>query len=293
MLRNILIFLTIALLISACEVYRQDDYVEQYVVEAYLTAGETLPEVRLSRTIPLRQTYVFEEVAISGAGVTIHLIGPDGLSEASFSYTESSRNGIYIPDNQTATVESGREYMLEVTRLDRPGDRITSSTIVPRQFEIVNLNVTETVYQSEVQFEFKLTRSFFPGRQNVFVASSTALEPDSFSLTPFWADRDGEPEEFIQVSSGLINEGNYTVNDDDTIDLRYPWIGIAYYGPNRLNIYAVDDNIFDYYRSLQAQEGGGTLSPGQIENVLWNVEGGIGLFGARAGVSADVVVRAN
>ncbi|MFU8859559.1 MAG: DUF4249 family protein [Cyclonatronaceae bacterium] len=293
MLRNTLIYLTITILITACEVYRQDDYVEQYVIEAYMTAGEILPEVRVSRTIPLRQTYVFEEVAISGAGVTIHLISNDGLTETSFSYSESTRKGIYIPDDQSAGVLSGRKYMLEVTRLDRPGDRVTSSTVVPGQFEIVNLNVTETDYQSDLQFEFKLTRSFFPGRQNVFIASSTALEPDSYPLTPFWADRDGDPEEYIQVSSGLVNEGNYIVNDDDTIDLRYPWIGIAYYGPNRLNIYAVDDNIFDYYRSLQTQEGGGTLSPGQIENVLWNVEGGIGLFGARAGVTADVFVRRN
>jgi hypothetical protein len=151
--------------------------------------------------------------------------------------------------------------------------------------------VTNTVYQSAVQFEFNLTRSFYPGRQNIFIASSIALRPDTYSLTPFWADLDGDPDQYIQVSSGLINEGNYTVNPDNTIDLKYPWIGIAYYGPNELHIYAVDDNIYDYYRSLQTQgAGGGSLSPGQIENVLWNVEGGIGLFGARAGVSVEVFV---
>lgn len=279
-------------IMSACEVYRQDDYAEQYVIEAYLTAGETLPEVRLSRTIPLNQTFVFEEVAISDADIMIRLTAADGGSVEIYTYSESSRRGIYTPDNQEARVISARMYTLEVTGLDRPGDRITSSTIVPLQFDIVSLNVDETVYQSDVQFEFNLTRSFFPGRQNIFIASSTALDPDGFPLTPFWADRDGEPNEYIQVSSGLINEGNYTVNDDNTIDLKYPWIGIAYYGPNRLDIYAVDDNIFDYYRSLQTQQGGGgNISPGQIENVLWNVEGGIGLFGARAGVSAEVFVN--
>ncbi|TVQ08766.1 MAG: DUF4249 domain-containing protein [Balneolaceae bacterium] len=286
------LLLLLIVIIPACEVYKQDDYVEQYVVEAFITAGETLPEVRLSRTIPLSQTYVFEAVAISGADIVIRLTGENGSPAAEYTYTESSLRGVYIPDDRDSRILSGRAYTLEVTGLDRPEDRITASTIVPQQFEIVSLNVGETVYQSDIQFEFKLTRSFFPGRQNIFVASSTALDPNNFPLTPFWADRDGKPEEYIQVSSGLINEGNYTVNDDDTIDLRYPWIGIAYYGPNRLTIYAVDDNIFDYYRSLQTQQGGGgTISPGQIENVLWNVEGGIGLFGARAGVSADVVVN--
>jgi hypothetical protein len=284
------VVLTGSLLLQACEVYKQDGYEEFYVVEAFMTAGEQMPEVRLSRTIPLSQTYVFEEVAIGGAEVRIHLLDASGSGEITIAYTESSERGIYRPADLGHRVLDGRRYRLEITGLDRPDERITSVTTVPTAFRIVSLNRTETVYQSQDQFEFRLTRSVVPGRQTVFVASSTALEPDQYPLTPFWADRDGDPEEYITVSSGLVNEGNYEINADDTIDLRYPWIGIAYFGPNRLSVYAVDDNIFDYYRSLQTQQGGGTLSPGQIENVLWNVDGGIGLFGSRAGVSAEVFV---
>lgn len=284
-------FLLLMFLMISCDSYNQDRYVEQYVIEAFLTAGEPLSPVKLSTTLPFNQTYSFEAAAVSGADIVVRLVSQNGNIEAEYQYAESDTAGIYQPVDSTVAVMPGRRYQIEVANLNQPDESIWASTFVPGYFESVAVNTDTLVYQGPVQFESTFTQGFYPGRQNIYVASTLALEPENFSLTPFYADIDGEPEDYIRVSSGLVNEGNYDLNDDGTLTLKYPWIGIAYYGPNELSIYAVDTNIYDYIRSVDIQAGGSTLSPGQIENVLWNVEGGIGIFGSRTGIKDTVFIE--
>ncbi|HBQ58078.1 MAG TPA: hypothetical protein DD671_00195, partial [Balneolaceae bacterium] len=83
-------------------------------------------------------------------------------------------------------------------------------------------------------------------------------------------------------SSGIINEANFQDNQDGTITLSYPWIGIAFYGVNNIVANAIDDNVYDFVRSQQVQLGGSMLSPGEIQNVIYHVEGGLGVFGSLA-----------
>ena len=56
---------------------------------------------------------------------------------------------------------------------------------------------------------------------------------------------------------------------------------------------AVDDNLFDFIRSQSVQQGGSTLAPGEIPNVLDHIEGGTGIFGSLARVSHETFVRPN
>lgn len=291
MKKYLLSFILLAFFFSGCDPYSQDDYVEQYVVETFLTANKPFPEIKVSTTLPFDQPYIFEDAAISGANVVVTLLTHDGTPELEIPFAESDEPGIYLPSDTTVVVEAGRRYALDVTHLKNPEDRITATTFVPGAFGLVSINADSLVYQGPVQFKLDLEQGFYPTRQNVYVATSLALDPDNFGLTPFWENLDGEEDEYVRVSSGLVNEGNYDLNDDGTLTLKYPWIGIAYFGPNELSVYAVDTNIFDYIRTFDIQNGGSTLSPGQIENVLWNVEGGIGIFGSRTGVSAEVFIK--
>lgn len=286
----ILILATITLTIIGCDTYKQDSYVERYVIETFLTAGMPLSEVKLSTTVPFGTEYRFEDVAISGAEIVVNLLDGNGQTEAAYTFSETSQKGIYRPDDDTAVVLPGRRYGIIVTGLKNEGDRITATTFVPGNINLLEVSHDMLIYQGPDQFEFTFTTGFYPGRQNVYVATAFALEPDAYDLTPFWKEQEDIPGEFIRVSSGLINEGNYELNPDNTLTVKYPWLGISYYGPNELSIYAVDTNIYDYIRSFNIQAGGPTLSPGQIENVLWNVEGGIGIFGSRTGISYDVFV---
>ncbi|HYE57643.1 MAG TPA: DUF4249 domain-containing protein, partial [Rhodothermales bacterium] len=103
-------------------------------------------------------------------------------------------------------------------------------------------------------------------------------------------DRDFTLDDLRLSSSPLLNEANYERNPDGTLTIRLPWIAVVFYGPNRLTVSAVDDNLNDFLRSANVQQGGGTSSPGEILNILDHVENGTGVFGSYARVSRDVFV---
>lgn len=288
-----LVSIVFLLLISSCSTYTQDEFIEQYVIETFLISGEPFPAIRLSKTVPFNQSYIFDNAAISNARVRVMLQAFDGGVEQEFEFIQSDSPGVYIPTDEHALVLPGRRYHLRIDQLENPSEEIKATTFVPGKLTAINTNADTLTYQGNLQFELTFDQGFYPGRQNVFVASSLALEPDNYPLTPFWAGQDSDEDEFIRVSSGLINEGNYNLNVDGSLTLKYPWIGIAYFGPNELTVFAVDSNIYDYLRSVTIQGGGSTLSPGQIENVLWNIDGGIGIFGSKSGISNVVFVKSN
>ncbi len=280
--------LFLGVLIS-CELYEQDDYVEQVFVESYMTALEPLPEVRISRTASAFEFYTFEDFALPNANVQIHLLNDAGIAEETFIYRMDTV-GVYIPDGfDDVRVLPMREYLLDITFTDRE-EHLRAKAFVPDTFRVVRSVRDTTTYQAFEQLEFDFSLSQYPGRQNIYIFSTLALDPENNDSPPIWNNFDDEPP--VIASSGLINQDNYQVNPDNTITLTFPWIGIAYFGPNQITAYAVDDNIYDFLRSQSVQLGGSTLSPGEIQNVFYNIEGGIGLFGAMSGASVQVYVKA-
>lgn len=280
------------LAVTSCEVYEQDDYEELYVLEAYLVANRQLPFVRLSTTIPALDFYDFEETALSNAEIEIQLLenGPESPIDRTFIYSNVQR-GIYR-SNQNHQVLPKRTYQIEVT-FPESQDVITAYTVVPDTFRVIG-GVRDSIdYLSSEQLEITLSESSYPGRQNIFVFNALSQNPLPDFLTPFYAEvyEDSEDKEedldlFANNSSGVINEGNFEVNEDGTFTIKFPWIGIAFYGDNKIVANTLDDNIYDFVRSQQVQLGGSTLSPGEIQNVISHVNGGIGVFGS---VASDTV----
>ncbi|MFW6347306.1 MAG: DUF4249 family protein [Cyclonatronaceae bacterium] len=290
-------------MLFSCDPYDQDSYEEQMMVETFLTGGEPLPEIKLSRTLPFDEPYTFERAALRDLQVEIQLyeegvVSPEDADGAGFTripYVESDSAGIYVPQDDGLATQPGRFYRLEVRGQNQTAEEapvLTSSTFVPPAFELLEVSADTIAYQSEEQLTQRFSQSNYPGRQNYFVATTLALEPDIYPLTPFYSDVEDEdnPGEFIRVSSGVINEDNYDRNEDGSITIDLPWIAVAYFGPQEVSFYSIDDNLYDYLRTVDIQTGGSTLSPGQIENVLWNVEGGIGLFASRSGITTEVFV---
>lgn len=289
----LLVFITLA----SCEIYEQDDYEEFYVLESYLVANRQLPFVRLSTTIPALDFYDFEETAVSDADIEIHLLesGPESPVDQVFAYT-NVQQGIYI-SNQQHEVLPKRTYQIEVTF---PGTQnmITAYTVVPDTFRVLG-GVRDSIdYQSSEQLEIKLSESSYPGRQNIFVFNALSQTPDPGRLTPFYAElykdsdeKEEDLESFANNSSGIINEANFKVNEDGSFTIKFPWIGIAFYGSNKIVANTLDDNIYDFIRSQEVQLGGSTLSPGEIQNIVTHINGGIGIFGSVASDTVQTFVK--
>lgn len=292
-MRNLaLIFLVAVVFLNGCEFYEQDSYEEYYVVESYLVANALLPPVRLSTTTPIDQEYIFEENALTNATVELRLLNADSTIADVYPYSEQ-QDGIYFSDNLIA-VQSQQLYQLHVTTAS--GDEITATTFVPGDFETVNDLEDQYTYQSEQQVEITTTpSSYITDRQTFYIFSVNAVEPDSTKLTPFYRDlvidQENEIENYFINSSGIINEGNYERNENGNITLTVPWLAVAFYGNNDVVASAIDDNMYDFLRSQDVQTGGSTLSPGEIQNIRYNINGGIGIFGSMAADTNRVFIE--
>jgi len=292
-MRNlILTFLVAVVLLNGCELYEQDSYEEYYVVESYLVANALLPPVRLSTTSPINQEYRFEENALTDANVELRLLNADSTVAEVYPYSEL-QDGIYF-SNSLTVVQSQQLYQLHATTAS--GDEITAITFVPGDFETVNNLEEQYIYQSEQQVEITTTpSSYITDRQTFYIFSVNAVDPDSTKLTPFYRDlvidQDNEIENYFINSSGIINEGNYERNENGNITLTVPWLAIAFYETNDVVTTAIDDNMYDFLRSQDVQTGGSTLSPGEIQNIRYNINGGIGIFGSMAADTNRVFIE--
>lgn len=299
------LFLIFAVALTSCENYTQDDYKEYYVVESYLVADRQLPNLRLSTTSSITQPYAFEDVAVEGADVSIHLLQNDGVTiDKIFPYSSNSKGIYYSLDRHK--VLPRRTYQLNIS-LNNGADIITASTIVPGTFEVLSKVLDTLVYQSTEQLEITISETSSFTDQSVFIFNTLAQQPIPKNLTPLYYDfyiqrkdslEDGnEAEEllteFSNTSSGLLNEANFSIDTDGSVTIRYPWIAVAFYGDNKLVASTVDDNVYDFLRSASVQLGGSTLSPGEIQNVITRINGGIGIFGSMASDTIKTFIKPN
>lgn len=289
------LILSIVALLIGCNPYKQDDYRQYYVVESYLIANAPLPEVRVSTTLPIDEFYSFEKAAIGNANVSVQLLAADGSVQFTYEYRPVSA-GIYGPVN-LVEVKPARYYRLNITLQN--GDTVQSETFVPGKLSVIGQVPDSIVYQAPERLEFNTTSSFYPGRQTYFIFSLKVKgTPSADQLTPFYADVFDEAEQdisdFYLNSSPIINEKTYTKNENGTITVFLPWNGVAFYGQNKIIISAIDDNFYDFIRSQSAQVGGGgSLPPGQIQNIIYHVKGGIGIFGSLATDTVKVFIKRN
>jgi hypothetical protein len=267
-----------------------------YVVESYQIAGEPLKPVYLSRTTSLERNYDFSELAVTGAEVRVERLTDGGVAERAITYREHSDSaGVYVPEDSTVVRPLGR-YRL-IARLPEDDHRIEAETVVPDTFRVLSATADTVEYQGSRQLFFRLSRSEYPGRQEVFQFTSEAAKPWVSRMTPFYrgvagSDSGGVAREYRKTSSPLVNGANYGTPSDPTVSLRIPWLMFAFYGSNRINTHAVDDNLYDFLRSHAVQQAGPTtLGPGEIPSILEHVDGGTGVFGSYARVSVRVYVQ--
>lgn len=286
----------LALLVGGCDVIESPTVGQQPVVEAYLVEGDTLPEVRLSRTAPVDASSGGQE-AITGADVLIEQVGPDGAPGETTMYRTDSA-GVYVPDGSAPVVQGGATYRLRATL---PGGQdLSAETTIPTDLALVQAENTESTFLSENQPSFTLTRATVRDAPVVFIFTTVSLldfdtTPDEElirQLTPFYEDGFDEDEDDIRDfrvnASPIVNEGNYEDNGDGTITTDYPWIALAFCGRNEVAVSVLDRAMYDYIRTVGAQQG--ALSPGEIPNIVDNIDGGTGIFGSYTRIASTIDV---
>lgn len=287
----------------ACDTLEPSSFEPDVVVEAYLVAGETLSDVRLTRTVPIDQEYDADSLGVIGAEVHIELLTEGGEVEQTYPYlARPLSNGRYVLDTRKLDLEGRdtrpsvqplRSYRL-VVQPPESNQTITSVTTVPDTFQVLHVSSDSVVYRSDEPLIIEVSGSTYPGRQNVFVLTTTALEPSVSGLTPFakavYDNGDVSIAELAENASPPLNEENFERRSDGSLRAQYPWLGVSFYGRNRVTLRTLDENLYDFIRSQSVQQGGSTLPPGEIPNVLERVNGGRGVFGSVAEEGVEFVV---
>ena len=318
MLRSLSVALAAALLFSACD-SGTPDADQQIVVSALLEAGGPMPDISVSRTLPLGEVYSPEASAIRDADVRVVRLGADADTTRFAFNAETSR---YERLGVVSPITPGATYRLEV-RAD--GQALSAETTVPLRFEIVEAPPESVEYLvPQTGPRLRITTSSGAGRQAVYLASTQALAPDEFAEVQDGGDTryrsrnvpgrfgplgfvrlflncddeagggiicDEDPSGAATRTSPLINEASYTLLGDGTARVDVPWIAFGFYGPSEVSLISLDRAYQDLVEGEANQSGGGTISPGEIPNVTSNVRGGIGVFGSFARVTARIGVR--
>ncbi len=283
---------------AGCDTDSSFDRDDEIVVEGYLVADRSFGSIRLSRVQPVDSRYDFGRTAISDALVQVNRLGVGGDVEELVTYSEDpNERGVYLAD-LSPRVAPLATYELHV-EVPSTGEVVTSRTIVPGAYEIVDPGPYRIVYQSEQQAEVLVTRSAYPGRQAIFVFSVESLEPSIANLTPFYLDvvdpdddlDEDELEDYLIVESPILNEEGYDEISENVLRIQVPWLAFAFYGRNQLRSNALDDNLYDFIRSQTVQQGGSTFSPGEIPNIIDRVDGGTGIFGSYSVVESEVLLE--
>lgn len=293
------LFITItallSLFITSCDDPTEPVFNQRYVVETFFEAGAPLPEILLSKTGDITQLYNYNDFTVSSADVIVHQISMSGDALRSWPYQESPTvNGNYLPITPD-TVLDIYKYAVQIIT---PGDNklIKGSTIIPGKFTIQTQSADTVLYQIN-QSQITITRSVNPDfDNNVFIVTLLAQDTVNYGLTPFYKNiLENNPDEtsltdLSQNSSGIISEGNYEINADNTITIKVPWLAVAFYGPHKIQLNVIDRNLYDFYRSRDTQLGGSTLSPGEIYDVISNIDGATGIIGSYSRVETDLFI---
>ncbi len=258
----------------------------QVVVELTLVANEPVPPARVSFLAQTDQEYEFEDLAIRDAEVILTTGSTELRMESS-----PDTPGIYSYLGAEHIVQPSAQYDLLVN-VPQATSPITGSTNVPTSVEILSASRESGTYESTEQLVLIVS----PGKstdqsQSKFTLVTKAIDAVLDTAVPtvvdFLEDDDELTIEDFRISgSPIITEGNFVKFPDGTIELIYPWIGVSFFGPNIIYVNSLDENMSDFIRSAELQQGGGTFGPGVVPNAIQTLSGAHGLFGS---VSRDSV----
>jgi len=291
--------LVLLLALAACSPNRDDSEffsparVDVLVIDAVLIVDRPLPVLRLSRTISPEAPYAADETGESGASILIR----DEAGNVTTYVGAAGGEGFYVPViGLPPVVQPATRYEL---RVETTRDEIlTAVTRTPGPIPVQRWVALDPGNGQEIgtlRTFAELGEGVYDAPENQLPYASVIVETrlgqsavDGFQLTLISLDLDAdfvidpaffEDEDFAEIERA----GSSPILAAENGAVRLPWFSIFFEGRHLYKIFAVDRNWFDLIRSTPEFNGGfgqgGALGDG-FEVPLFNVEGGIGLFGS-------------
>jgi len=240
-------------------------FTSQLVVSGYLLTNQPIDNIQIMQTQPLDQPYLLSSAAVSGASVTI-TVDTTVLHLVEY----ATQKGVYHYAGQHI-VTSGKTYQL---RVESQGRIATAKTTVPDMIHYVqnrtniNLNGTDTV----TYLGNEALLAWTPWARGLYVASFSSIDSSHAIIAKNFNNNDNTPS---RVSTVAFNNES---------SAKVPWTVFNYYGLYSLNVYAADAAFYNYALTKN-QNAQSLIEP------LYNVSGGLGVFGSASEASVTVYVK--
>jgi hypothetical protein len=260
------------ILISGCEDPVPTDYTEEYLVEGILMVGEPIRDIRVLRTLPITQKFVYDSTIVRTANVRI--IGDNKVFELEI---DTSVYGYYYSGDYLVKAET--EYRLEAEMPDGSVFRGKTTTPPYTQWvkmppdtiffpkDTLNLTTPDSLY---MEWESIPGYSFYMVRINCL---------DTLEYGKYLADVADEEKNrrvfgppksdyaFRETSSWILLPASKT---------PVVWSVFKWYGLHEVKIMVPDFNFIEWFLQY------GTSS--QYNDLLGSIENGKGAFGSASAI---------
>ena len=235
---------------------------ETIVVDAVLYVDRMLPEIIVTRTRTADAVATGDATSVNDAEVTVI----QGLAE--YRYASVGHRGRYLPPPGAPRVLPNTEYRLRVRAL---GGEVRGVTSTPDPLVIDEIAVLEEPSMEVIRRldpdsaeENRITY-----REGLFEVRFDPLDVEAYQV--------------IVLEPGFEDGGSPPLEARDG-RLLLPWFAIGSSGEHKVEVYALDRNLFDFLRSVEASGqnafGFGSLAGDTFERPVFNLDGGIGVFGS-------------
>ena len=235
---------------------------ETIVVDAVLYVDRTLPEIIISRTRTADAVATGDATSVNDAEVTVI----QGLAE--YRYASVGHLGRYLPPPGAPRVRPNTEYRLRVRAL---GEEVRGVTSTPAPLVINEIAVLEEPSMEVIR---RLDPDSAAGNRIPYQEGLIEVRFDPLDV---------EAYQVIVLEPGSEDGGSPPLEARDG-RLLLPWFAIGSSGEHEVEVYALDRNLFDFLRSVQASGqnafGFGSLAGDTFERPVFNLDGGIGVFGS-------------
>ena len=235
---------------------------ETIVVDAVLYVDRMMPEIIVTRTRTADAVSAGDATSVNDAEVTVI----QGLAE--YRYASVGHLGRYLPPPGAPRVRPNTEYRLRVRAL---GKEVRGVTSTPAPLVIDEIAVLEEPSMEVIRL---LDPDTAEGNRIAYQEGLIEVRFDPLDV---------EAYQVIVLEPGSEDGGSPPLEARDG-RLLLPWFAIGSSGDHKVEVYALDRNLFDFLRSVEASGqnafGFGSLAGDTFERPVFNLDGGIGVFGS-------------
>lgn len=268
---KIILLILFIISITSCVDENSNDFIEETIVEALLIVDEPIQNIRISKTIPILDTFSFERSAIKDAKAIIYNEKGD-----TFELIYDSELFNYKAINQSHLVEENQKYFLKIIYKN---DTITGNTLTPKTFnwiqkapDIIQFPKDSLTLSDVIKISWEN-----PGSFNFYHIVVKCL--DTLNYGSYLSPANDEQNRRISLIrddefyfNNTTNHGLSPLNEGSII-----WTTFKWYGLQEVTIYNPD---FNWFRWL------GQYFQSEYNDILSTVEGkrARGVFGSASAI---------